>query len=140
MHKVGLAGANRRYAEYMHNFLSNANYLIYFISLIILSADANHQGDLQGYLEMIFYGIVFVGGSYTMELMHGVNALRHLDPSYPWDDILFFPSLFYKWGLIEHRTLGAEVIEFENGGSSTNIPDIDFENDPTAEEDEVVNF
>lgn len=71
-----------------------------------------------------------------MELVHGVNALRHLEPTYPWDDVLFLPTLFYKWGLIEHVTNDTSLTISDEDTTAPRIPD--FENDPSAEDDEVV--
>ena len=120
------------YAHYIEHWMSNLMPLVYILSMIALSLDANDAGDAQGFLEMAFYALMFPGAFLFMELTHGVGALKYLDRNYPYNDTLLLPSLFYRLGLVEHRDRMHNDIE---GVDPSAVP---FESDPTINDDVII--
>lgn len=66
-----------------------------------------------------------------MEMIHGVGALKFLDPNYPYNDVLLLPSLMYKFGLAEHTDRMHNDIQGVN-------PAIPFTSDPSIDDDVVI--
>ena len=123
---------SKTYATYIEHWMSNLMPIIYLFSMIALSLDASDSGDAQGYLEMMFYALMFPGAFYFMELIHGVGALKYLVRNYPYNDRLLLPSLLYRFGLAEHTPRMHESII---GVDPSAVP---FESDPTSADDIVI--
>ena len=100
---LSMAGVLRGvYKSYIEYWMSNLMPAIYLFSLIGLTVDAAGTSDAQGFLETVIYALMFPGAFLFMEMIHGVGALKFLDPNYPYNDELLLPSLMYKFGLAEH--------------------------------------
>lgn len=78
------------------------NYIIYLTSLALLFIDAFNVGDVQAWMELLIYAAMFSGALYFVELVSGVKAIQALNRTYPYDDKVLAPSLFYKFGILKH--------------------------------------
>jgi len=113
--------ADKYYAFYIEHILSNVNWIAYIGSLIILSIDSRRTGDIQSYLEMAIYALLFTGAFWLVEMVNGVKALQRLDRMYPYNDVLLLPSLGYTFGWFTHTPR-------QTGYSEDGEP---FESDPS---------
>ena len=100
------------YAMYIYYVISNLNYVVYIGGMIALADDAAEADDMQGWLELTVYALLFAGGAWFMETVTGASAIRHLDHEHPYDDSILMPSIFYWLGLLEH-TKRLTVVEIE---------------------------
>ena len=79
------------------------NVIVYLGTIVALSIDGAINNDLQSFLEMALYAMMFGLGAYFMELMEGMGAIRHLNHDYPHADQVLIPSILYMLGVFEHR-------------------------------------
>ena len=117
------------YRYYMEYILSNLNYLSYLAGIVILSVSSDDAG-LAGFFELLTYSLVAAGVIFFVELVMGVKSLQALDRSYPWDDVLLLPQLFYSFGWLTHRPRGHNKTFYEHEEEP-----FEFENDPSVQND-----
>ena len=72
--------------------------------MVTMSINGWRSSDLQSFLEITIYVLVFALGAYYLESIKGLDAIRHLNPEYPYEDKFLLPSLFYLLGFFEHAT------------------------------------
>ena len=92
----------RLYASYIEHGISNLNVIVHIGTILALTVDGARQSDVQSFLEMALYAMLFGLGFYFIELMEGMGAIRHLYPEYPHGDIVLLPSILYMLGVIDH--------------------------------------
>ena len=121
------------YASYIEHGISNLNVLVYVGTIIALTVDGILNNDLQSFLEMSIYSLMFGLGCYLTELMEGVDAIRHLNPEYPYADFTLVPSILYWLGVFEHKKHIVVLPEI-----SSEEPFEPIESDPSAENDIII--
>ena len=129
MHLIGFRIFTSAWLYFLEHYISNWNCLVYLMGIILLIVDASNLGDAQGWSELAIYTIMFPLLVYIVELTSGVKAIQALDRTYPYDDSLLVPSIFYDFGM-EHRL--RKRIQEDSELEDFNLP---TESDPTAEED-----
>ena len=71
------------------------------------------------------YVFFYCGASLFMEVTHGMGAIKHLTPYYPYNDKLLLPSSLYILGMLEHQDSITAVLEYEQNGTGVD-PDEPF--------------
>ena len=122
------------YAFYIRHIMSNMAPLVYLWGTLNLLGDAVSNADWQAFAEVFMYFGLFTVAAQFVEMINGVPALQHLDQNYPHDDALLLPSILYAVGILEHVPRNDQV----------DLEDLIFdeprENDPSAEDDEIIIF
>jgi hypothetical protein len=99
------------YGAYIEHGISNLNWIVYLGGLIALSIDAGIAGDAQGFVEMVFYAVLFTGMAWILEIFFGTGTIRYLDEAWPYYDDLLLPSWLYLFIEHEYPILDYEVVE-----------------------------
>ena len=71
------------------------------------------------------YVFFYCGASLFIRVTHGMGAIKHLTPYYPYNDKLLLPSSLYILGMLEHQDSITAVLEYEQDGTDVD-PDEPF--------------
>ena len=137
---VTLTGfAETIYAWFIEHVMSNMIWVVYIGSIVALFTDAENADDTQGFIELAAYVLIFGGAALYMELIHGMGAIKHLDPENQNPAMILWPSLLYLVGVIGHHENEPAEINIEDDGvldieddDVFSQADLPFVSDPTA--------